>query len=188
MNKKGFISTAFIISVVILASAIILLMMERKTTNSNFESNIAINIKTKLLQAKSPHCSWGISPYMILGIDGIATSTITLDCFHIDGISNDLINTNYNTITNYYISKYKRDDINGDKVVSNDTELKLTVINVKKIHNGYEVVMELESRTPGMYYLKLNTNSIVTNDNYYNKELISADLNNKTKYINVLQG
>ena len=172
MNNKGFVSTALIITTIILASAIILLMIFKRETNSSFASNIATSIKIKLSQSKEPNCFWGSAPYMTL-YEGTATSTILLSCTHIDGILTNLpaiLNTEI--IPSTFISIYKE---NG--VQTNDLQIKL--VRIIPIINGYKIVIEVKSNILGNYYLRLNKEQIYTNDNYPNSTKLDS------KYIQV---
>lgn len=159
MNNKGFISTALVITTIILAAAIILLLINKVETNSNFSSAIATNVKTKLVNAKSPHCFWGSAPYMTL-FQGVATSSILVSCFHIDGINSAIEELNIENLTSYF-------------EISNPAKISVTKVLVIPKTNGYNILLELSSVNAGKYTLKLKKNTIETNDGYYNLERIS---------------
>jgi hypothetical protein len=78
---------------------------------------------------------------------GRATGTIALECTHINGLQN--LPANQSVIRNWF------EKFNENGSVANDNQLVIRIARIASISGGYRVVIALESRVAGKYFLRL---------------------------------
>ena len=171
-NNRGFISTTLVVSIIIISILLIVIIVRRFEHLNAFSTNITIRSRDRLENIKQPNCFWGNPPRMIRDGTGLATSTIVLQCTHIDGIRT-ILHTNHTTISTNWITRRNA----TNQTITNNNQLQIDVIRVVAIPNGYRIVFRLQSRTAGNYSLVLNANRITTNDGFSNSQISTRDLN-----------
>ena len=175
-NNQGFISTTLVVSTIIISLLLILIIMNRSERISVFATNVTAQNRERLVDFKTPNCFWGNPPLMrIQPGQGIATSTIILQCTHVDGIQT-LLNTPHSTI----ISWVNRRNANNRyvNIALNDPQFQIEVVRIIAIPNGYRIVFRLQSNNPGSYFLIFTQNRIRTNDGFGNHPLWSHQADN----------
>ena len=176
MEKKGFISTSMVISIIVLAMAIIMVIITNRETNSILEATIAENVKTRLASTKVPNCVFGAAPYMIL-YENKASATIIMTCSHIDEFINDIKSEVTDETIDLYFSRHLLSD---DTYINNENDLKIRLIKAAPYPedslNQFRIVLEISSKNEGEYYLRLEKEKFKTKDGFDNREIRSKKI------------
>ena len=174
--KRGFISTSMVISVIVLAMAIVMVMITTRETNSILETTIADNVRTRLVNAKVPNCMFGAAPYMVI-YENKASAIIIMTCSHIDGFMNDITSEVIKDNINDFFTKYKFDD---DSPIVNNDDLEISLIKAAPYPNEsqfqFRIVLELTSKHVGEYYIQLEKEKFKTTAGVDNIEIISRKI------------
>lgn len=175
-NNRAFISTGLVVTIIILSILLIVIIMRSFGQVNTFSYNVTFRSRQRLANAKHPNCFWGTLPTMRL-VGGIATSTITLQCTHVDGMR-PLAYRGVDRPELYerILTWITRTNAANNQYAGN--ALQIDVIRVVAIPNGYRFVFSVEARAVGRYNLTLNENSLRTMENFYNLRLSTADRGN----------
>ena len=168
-NNKGFISTTMVVSVIILAIGLTFLIIRQFEVNSFFAHQYTQAARERLATTKHPNCFWGRPPLMRRHpTTGMATTVLTLECTHVDGIV-----TPTNAIVNNLTIRRRG---NNNPIPNNIDNLQTRWLNLNLIPNGFQIAFEIQSRAPGDYSITLNANAIRTRSNFGNFPIASTDL------------
>jgi len=191
MDNRGFISTALVVSVSILAMILLLSIIRSFETNNFHAYNITRGARDRLTDAKNPNCSWGQTPFMKIhqtaameeaGIDAVATSAILLNCSHVDGINTHSIPTDDEISNNWITIKRYNENIAEWQILDNNSmAFNVEVANINTSGNEasileIRIIFNLTSSLPGRYILVLERSSIYTFDEFGNIELTTREI------------
>ena len=161
MNNKGFISIALILTIVILAVAIIAVMIRTNQVSSNFEIKISENVRERITNFAAPSCTWETPANIKAG----EPAFIFLVCKHMDGISLDNPKTKLDNINYAEKINFNPNNIWGRPIPS-------------LMPNGFELLTVYNILFPvvGTYHLVLQPDSICTTQGNCNSTVTSRPI------------